>query len=466
MDGQGTEHASRLSRRRFAQATGAAALTAASWRRVWGANERIGIGVIGYGLIGQMHVADFKEQPDVNMVAVAETHRGRMDRCVEVCGRPMARYADFRKLLEDKNVDAVLVSTPDHWHALMMMLACAAGKDVYVEKPLTLFVREGRWMADVAKRHNRVVQVGTQQRSGPHYAQARQLIRDGRLGQIVSVRDSFYRNIFPGFGIPPDQDPPAELDWDMFLGPAPMRPYNPHRGVYHFRWFWDTSGGQLTNLGMHSLDIVHWLLDLRGPQAVYSAGGRRFLKDNCETPDVQDAIIEYPGFSVVFSIRECSQGSGAFDPLAFYGTNGLLTLTRDTLVVAPDALTPAVNTIPGIRGGHPVGGPQYVPQTGRPKMRTDAVREGPGFESQLLKRHARNFLDCIKSRQTPVSDLESCHRVATSLHLANLSLRLGGRRIAWDAEKEEILGDPEAAAMLVRPYRKPWDAELGSLNVS
>lgn len=151
-------------------------------------------------------------------------------------------------------------------------------------------------------------QTGTQQRSGPHSHRARLFIRDGQLGRIVSARMGFHRNIMPGFGRPPDQTPPAELDWDMFLGPVPMRPYNPNRGIYHFCWFWDYSGGQITNLGAHSLDVVHWFLNLQGPKAVYSTGGRHFLDDNCETPDVQDAIIEYPGFAAAISIRECSRG--------------------------------------------------------------------------------------------------------------------------------------------------------------
>src|SRR5207248_2411053 len=174
-------------------------------------------------------------------------------------------YADFRKLLDDPAVHAVVVSTPDHWHALTTMLACAAGKDVYCEKPLTLFVGEGRWMTDVAQRHRRVVQVGTQQRSGLHYQRARELIRQGELGTITSVRMQHFRNITPGFGKPADGEPPPELDWDLWLGPAPRRAYNPNRAIYHFRWFWDYSGGQMTNLGQHDLDIILWFLGAQGP---------------------------------------------------------------------------------------------------------------------------------------------------------------------------------------------------------
>src|SRR6478672_609297 len=178
-----------LTRRTFLKgAVGATAISAASYGRVLGANERVGVGFIGYGLIGKRHVLDFQQQPDAESVALAEVHRGRRAEGVAQAGGRTKGYADFRRLLDDKDVQAVVVSTPDHWHALPTMLACAAGKDVYVEKPLTLFVREGRWMVEVARRHKSVVQVGTQQRSGPHYQRARELVRTGHIGPVSSVR--------------------------------------------------------------------------------------------------------------------------------------------------------------------------------------------------------------------------------------------------------------------------------------
>lgn len=254
---QSTEGPRGLTRRSFVKTTATVAgLSALSATRVLGANERVGIGLIGFGLIGRIHARSFLAQSDAQIVAVAETYQPRLEAGAALAGGNVAQYRDFRRLLEDKNVDAVVVSTPDHWHALMTMMACAAGKDVYVEKPLTLFVREGRWMVDVARRYRRVVQVGTQNRSGPNFQRAREFVRQGRLGKIVSVQSNFFRNVAPGFGQPPDQDPPPTLDWDMMVGPAPARPYNPQRGIYHFRWFWDYSGGQMTNLGQHSLDLV------------------------------------------------------------------------------------------------------------------------------------------------------------------------------------------------------------------
>jgi predicted dehydrogenase len=453
-----------VTRRKFLSsgvASGAATLSAAAYARVLGANERIGVGFIGYGLIGKRHVLDFQQQPDVRLAAVAEAHRGRREEAVSLMGNEAQGYADFRRLLDDRQIDAVVISTPDHWHALMTMLACAAGKDVYVEKPLTLFVQEGRWMIDVARRHQRVVQVGTQQRSGKHYQRARELLQGGAIGKIVSVRMQSARNITPGFGNPPDGDPPPELDWEMWLGPAPRVRYNPNRGLYHFRWFWDYSGGQMTNLGAHSLDIVDWTLGLDKLQSVTSAGGRFCLSDNGQTHDTQDAIFELDGWTAAWSLREGSRGSAGGNPLEFFGTKGSLSITRGGFTITGDPDTPAVNQIPQF-ADHPVGGPQSVPVTGPRRWRTESLEDKSGDGGAQFRDHVRDFLDCIRSRRQPISDLESAHRVSIACHLANLSLRLG-RKMRWDAAKETIVDDAEACTQLVRPYRAPWDRELKTL---
>ncbi len=450
-----------ITRRWFVRAGAATALTAAAWSRAYGANERIGVGLIGYGLVGQVHLRHVMAQPDAEIVAVSDVYQPRL---AAAAGRQIAQYRDFRKLLDRKEIDAVIVATPDHWHALQTMMACAAGKDVYVEKPLTLFVREGRWMVDVARRYKRVVQVGVQARSGSHVRRAGEAIRAGKIGQIVGVEIIFCRNLMPGFGNPPDGPPPPELDWDMFLGPAPMRPYNPNRGIYHFRWFWDYSGGQMTNLGQHSLDVVYWLLGLKGPKSVTSIGGRRFLKDNCETPDTQDVLLEYPDFTVYCQWREAaaSASDASMGAVRFCGTRGTMPLTRDYYEIIPDKKENPLNVVGRIFGGHPVGGPQVTPE--EPSFWTEPHKDAATSWTEQYVGHVRNFLDCVKSRKEPIADLESSHRVATACHLANISLRTG-RKIFWDAEKEEIIGDAEAAAMLVRPYRKPWDAELRALGV-
>jgi predicted dehydrogenase len=440
----------RMTRRTFL-----GAVTAAASSRVLGANDRIQVGFIGYGLIGAQHVHDFKAQTDVDLAAVCDVYRPRLEEGLAACGPRARGYTDFRKLLDDKDLQAVVISTPDHWHALMSILTCAAGKDVYVEKPLTLFVKEGRWMVEAARRYNRVVQVGTQQRSGTHYQNAVRLLRQGHLGKIVSARLGFFRNVMPGFGTPPESDPPPGMDYDLWLGPAPLRPYNPHRALYHFRWFWDYSGGQMTNLGAHEIDVVQWVTKAKGPAAVGSSGGRFALEDNGETPDTQDAIFEYPGLTVVVSIREASQGRGAGDGLEFFGTKGSMTLSREGYEVFPDRKAPPENQIP-VFMGHPRGGPQPR-RDATAEPRTEARKERAS--NLLLDAHARNFLDCIKSRARPIADIEGGHRTATTCHLANISLRLG-RKIRWNPQKEEIVGDREATAELVRPYRKPWDEAL------
>jgi predicted dehydrogenase len=450
-------------RRRFLTAS-AAALTAVSYARVRGANQRIGLGFIGYGLMGKGHVATFRTLPDVSLVALAEVHRGRLAEGLTAMGGDPAGYADFRKLLDDKRVDAMVIATPDHWHTLMAMLACAAGKDVYVEKPMTLFVREGRWLIDVARKHKRVVQVGTQQRSGKHYARARDLIQHGHIGRVVSVRMSAVRNVLPGFGNPPDGDPPADLDWDAWLGPAPARKYNPNRGLYHFRWFWDSAGGQMTNLGAHHLDIVDWVLGLDTLKSVTSVGGRFALTDNGETPDTQDALFAFDRWTAAFAMRECSAGPKTGYGLEFFGTKGVLGISRSAFTISPDPDVPPENQVPGIRDGHPVGGPKALRAEPRPP-RTSAIVDRSGDSGAQYLEHARNFLDCIRTRKTPVSDVESGHRVATACHLANLSLRLG-RSLGWDGKRETIPGNVEVAQHLLRPYRAPWDKELKALGVS
>ncbi len=458
------KNAIQFNRRAAIGSAAGAVLSAAAWRRVPGANERIGVGFIGFGLIGKRHVLDFAEQPDAALVAVAETHQGRMEEGRALAGADAVGYRDFRQLLDDPRVDAVVISTPDHWHALATMLACAAGKDVYVEKPLTLFQREGRWMIDVARRHNRVVQVGTQQRSGPHYARARELIQSGRIGKVHSVRMRSYRNIMPGFGRPADCEPPPELDWNAWLGPAPQRPYNPNRAIYHFRWFWDYSGGQMTNLAAHCLDAAHWLLDLKSPSSVMSCGGRFALEDNGETPDTQDTLFEYPNCTISWSHREASAGADRRPAVELFGTHGSLAITRTGFTITPDRRIPPANAVPQFTGAHPVGGPQRVEDAGV-EYWTAPLQDRTGNDREQFKLHVRNFLDCVRSRARPNSELASAHQVATACHLANLSLRLG-RKLLWDADHEQVTGDEAANAMLVRPYRAPWDQELVALGVN
>jgi predicted dehydrogenase len=445
-----------VTRRRAVTLTAAAA---ASYRRILGANDRVQVGFIGYGLIGSEHVHDFRNQKDVDLAAMCDVYQPRLEQGVAACGQTAKSYTDFRKLLDNKDLQAVVVSTPDHWHALMTIMACAAGKDVYVEKPLTLFVKEGRWMVEAARRHNRIVQVGTQQRSGKHYQHAKQLLESGYIGEIMSARSASFRNIMPGFGSPSDSAAPNDFDYEMWLGPAPKRPYNKLRGIYHFRWFWDYSGGQMTNLGAHEIDIIQWAMRAKGPSAVSSSGGRFALKSLGDTPDTQDALFEYPGFTTLYSFREASAGRRAGAGLEFFGTKGSMTISRAGFEVFPDMKINPANAIP-VFEGHPTGGP--IREDVKPEPWIQAMKE-PGSSAEQFDLHVRNFLDCVKTRERPIADVEGGHQTTTACHLANISLRVG-RKLRWDAEKEEIVGDQQASSMLVRPYRKPWDEVLARLR--
>jgi predicted dehydrogenase len=453
----GSEFGLSSSRRAF---LGAA--TAASYQRVLGANEKVRVGFIGAGLIGLRHIEDFKKQRDVDMAAVSDIYQARMEKAQAACGPNAKGYQDFRKMLDDKDVDAVVISTPDHWHALQSIMACAAGKDVYVEKPMTLFVKEGRWMVQAARKYKRIVQGGTQGRSGSHFREVLPMIKEGHIGKVHSVRIGSFRNISPGFGKPTATEAPPGLDYDLWLGPAPKRPYTPHRALYHFRWFWDYSGGQMTNLGSHDLDLTHFVLGQKHPSAVYSYGGRFALTDDDgETPDTQDAILTYPGFTVVISIREASSGRRHGGGTELFGTKGSMTVGRGGYEVYSDMRVAPERMIPP--WSNPIGHPQ--PADIKPEPWTQAKKAGDPV-GEPMDLHARNWLDCIKSRQLPVADVEEGHFVSISCHLANISLRLGGRLLKWDHVKEEVIGDKEANAMLVRPYRKPWDDVLRSYRLS
>ena len=287
----------------------------------------------------------------------------------------------------------------------MTILACAAGKDVYVEKPLTHVVREGEWMLRAARHHRRVVQVGTQQRSGEQYKKCVELVRGGHIGDVRNVRIASSRNILPGFAKPIAPEPLAAADWDMWLGPAPFVPYDPNRCLYHFRWFWDYSGGQTTNLLSHNLDIAQWATG-KAPTRVAAMGGRYSLTGMGDTPDMVEALLDYPGFIVNWSSHEASAGlDGGLD---FYGTKGGMSVDRARLEVFPDRLIAPDDQIPSFTGPRRAAGAE-------PRWRTEPIKlEGYEQVRDQFVPHVRNFLDCVKSRREPASELESAQETATS----------------------------------------------------
>ena len=429
--------------RRTFLGTGAAGLVGLATRtasaRVAGANDRLRVGVVGTGRQGRSDMHAHLVLPDVEVTAICDVYEPNLAQAAAMA--PGARqYHDFRALLDDRNVDAVIVATPDHWHALVTVMACQAGKDVYVEKPSSVAIAEGRKMVEAARQYKRIVQVGTQQRSAAHFQEAVRLVREGRLGTVTAVRAWNVGNESPdGIGNPPDSDPPAGLDWDMWLGPAPKRPFNPNRfGVFpgvwsRFRWFWDYAGGMMTDWGVHLIDIVQWAMNVDAPLAVSTVGGTFCLTDNRETPDTIVAGFQYPGFVLTYENRT-SNGrplNGHGYGIEFYGSDGTLFVDRSGFDLTPETRR---------SDGGPLNRTEPASQTSTP--------DDPS--------HARNFVDSVKSRELPICDIEIGHRSSSTAILGNMALRSGGR-IEWDAKAERVTNGNQAAADLVhRAYRAPW----------
>jgi len=451
-----------MQRRQFIQhAAGTALASAAAFSagRILGANDRINVALIGCGGRGRSDAELLSHIPGVQITAVCDVYERQASAAKAWAGAECQSCSDFRKLLERKEVDAVLVATPDHWHAGVTVLACQAGKDVYVEKPLGHTIREGRKMVEAARRYNRVVQTGTQHRSAPHIQQAAEIVRSGQIGPVHFVRVWNYLNMSPdGIGQAADSTPPAGLDWDFYLGPAPQVPFNKNRFLVTYRWFWDYAGGMATDYGTHRLDSVHQIMGVDAPRSAVAAGGRYELKDGAETPDALQITYEYPSFILSYEASMMNDhGCGGRTPgkkyyltrtsddrphgMAFYGTKGSLFVDRVGFQVYPE---PKGESGPGAvtsaRGGNEGFRCERVEVAGA---------DGTGL-------HLKNFIDCVRSRQKPVADVETGHRSTTVPHLGNIAFRTG-HKIHWDAEREEILGDAGATALLDREARKPWD---------
>jgi predicted dehydrogenase len=411
----------RIPRRTFvAGAASALAIPYFVPARAFGANDRILTGHIGVKNQGGNNLGAFL----TNAVAVCDVDKNvaaAAAKRVEEKNGSCEVFGDYRQLLERKDIDAVVISTPDHWHALMTIHACQAGKDVYCEKPLSLTIAEGRKMVEAARANKRIVQTGSQQRSDNNFRRACELVRSGYLGKIETVLVGIPGPNYPKEQVP-DSDPPPELDFDFWLGPAPQRPYNKNRVHYNFRFWWDYSGGQITNFGAHHLDIAQWGLgmDDSGPISVEGEGSFNKEKLHEVTETCRLTYTYANGVKMILGQGQKDIRQGA----TFVGEKGELYVTRGQIKSTPEEIAKS------------------------PVLDSDV---------QLYKsgNHAKNFLECIKSRELPICDVEIGHRSATVCHLGNLAARLG-RKINWDPAKEQITGDEEAAQMVDRPYREPW----------
>lgn len=392
--------------------------------RVFGANDRIAIGAIGVRNQGAGNVKKFLAA-GADVVAVCDVDSKVAAAAAEIVsakGPTPKIYSDYRQLLEEKGIDAVVITTPDHWHALMTIDACKAGKDVYCEKPLSLTIAEGRRMVNAAREHKRIVQTGSQQRSSAEFRKACMLVRNGFIGDVTEVLVGIPGPNHPG-SIGEAEMVPPELNYDMWLGPAPMKPYHSKRVHYNFRFWWDYSGGQMTNFGAHHLDIAQWGLgmDNSGPISVEGTAefNPQMLHEVTEKCRITYTYANGVRMTLGQGQKDINQGT------TFIGTKGNVAVGRGKLVTEPVELA-------------------------------DTSLDAAALtQLYLSKDHTKNFLECMQSRELPICDVEIGHRSATVCHLANLVARLG-RPVKWDPVTETCPDDARAQAMTDRPYRAPW----------
>ncbi len=423
-----------ISSRRYFLSVSAAALAARAARAA-GPNDRIRVGLIGSGGISRGDLTAFLAFPEVDCPVVCDVDDARIAAGVALVEKLRNKrpdtVKDFRRVIDRKDIDVCLVCTPDHWHALPAVLACQAGKDVYCEKPLATTIAEGRAVVEAARRHQRVLQMGTQWRSGPHYQEAIEFVQSGKLGRIRQVRAWAYLDWVGGIGHPPDGVPPPGADYDFWLGPAPQRPFNPNRFHFNFRWFWDYAGGLMTDWGVHLINLALWAMGPAPPRSVTSTGGKYVVDDNTETPDTQTAVYEFPTYTLIWEHQMLGGVGLGGRPhgLSFSGSEA-------TLIVDG-------------RGW------EVIPEPKRKNLVIKRVVDPQDRDSDGRKAHVGNFLECVRSRKDPVTNVEVGHFVTAVSALGNIALRTGGK-IAWDAAQERVPGDAQANALVSRVYRKPW----------
>jgi predicted dehydrogenase len=430
-------------RRNFLASAAAAGLTTNLFTgQMKGANDRPTVGFIGMGTMGRGNLG-FAMRTEFAPVAVCDVYQPYLDRAVETAAKNSVKVRavkDFREIIADKSIDAVCISTPDHWHAYMAIEACKAGKDVYVEKPACVYIEEGEKMIEAARKYKRVMQAGTMQRSGGYFKKAAEIVKRGDLGEITfchAWQAGSTKKV--GQGKPADAEPPEGLDWEMWLGPAAKVPFNDNRwGVSPSRWstfryFWDYAGGAMTDWGVHLIDPLHQCFDDVMPLAITSMGSKFYTDDNLETPDTLLATFHYPKFLASYESRTCN-------PMPMFGNHGAATSihgTEGTLILNRS-------------------GCWVIPNRG---SKLEAVSYEKNQEmSQMNVPHWKNFLECMKTRQKPTSDIETCVRSSSVCILANLSLRFK-TRIDWD-EKNWTSAQKEIRPHLKASYRKPWKLEV------
>ena len=435
-----------MNRRNFLQKSaftaaglGMAPLFGSSYQSIYGQtapSNKVKVGLIGCRSQGWSNLNTFLQYPEVECVALCDIDdewlNKRADDVFKKTGKKVKNcYKDWRKLIDNKDVDVVIIGTPDHWHCLPLVYACQAGKDVFVEKPLANTIEECNLMVKAARKYDRVVQVGQWQRSDPHWNEAANYLKAGNIGRIRTVKVWAYQDGKPTLPVIPDSPVPAGVDYDMWLGPAPKRPFNTYRFHYNFRFFWDYAGGLMSDWGVHLLDYALEGMGANLPTSILSSGGKfAYPNDAMETPDTLMATYAYKNFNIIWD-HACGISHGLYgrkEGLAFFGENGTLVLDR--------------------------AGWEVIPEVSNKIARMDAVLFKKG-EGKGLYNHVGNMLECIKTRELPNADVAIGAKVAKMSYLANISSRVG-RGLVWDDANSLFVNDPEATALVKAHYRDPW----------
>lgn len=436
-------------------------MPAKALERISGANEKIRVGFIGVGSRGSQLMGWFRDNSDMEVAALCDVyepyiHRdrskvdpryleiGKVPGMGEKLGNQVKKYTDFRKLLEQKDIDAVCIATPDHWHAVQTVMALDAGKHVYVEKPLTITLHEGRKMVEAHRGSGLVCAVGLNRRGSSVYRYLVKEVRSGAIGKVTTARAQRTSNMYPnGIGRLQPEEPPADLDWGMWLGPRAFRPYQYNIAPYFFRW-WKEYSSQMGNWGVHFMDVIRWMMGEEAPIAVTAHGGKYAVNDDRNIPDTMEVLFEMPSGSIIkFGIHEASGGGGVRGgEVELNGTKGNLVASHNGYSISPSRhgqfqtwdrlIKPVEKTLEGSEEFGDLG-----------------IRENS--TANLI----RNFLDCIKSGKEPLCSLEEGHRSTSFAHLANISLEMG-MRIEWDPVGERITNNQAANRLLHYEYRKPW----------
>jgi len=415
--------------------------------------NKVRVALIGCRNQGWGDLDAFLQYPEVECVSLCDIDdewlNKRADDVEKKTGKkPPQLVKDWRRVMDNKDVDVVIVATPDHWHCLLTIVGCESGKDVYVEKPLAPTIEEANLMVKAVKKYNRVVQVGQWQRSDPHWDEVAAFVQSGKLGRIRTVKGWVYQNSKMTIPVVPDSSIPAGVDYDMWLGPTPKRPFNANRFHYHFRYFWDYSSGLTGDWGCHLLDYALKAMNVGLPSYVYGCGGKYgYPNDAMEAPDTLTATFQYSDFNIVWE-HACGLSAGQFnrtDGVAFIGENGNLIVDRNGWEVRPERNTRG-RLFPFC----------YIcdPAPGQATSRMDAVEFKKG-EGKGLYNHVGNFLECIKSRKQPNAHISVGAEVVKLAHLANISYRLGVG-LQWNDKTNTFMGNREANNLIKANYRAPW----------